>query len=547
MIFFLSTLAIFQCYILPGLLITNKLNGDLLFKIISTVIISLLFNFFLVTFLLALKLYSKEVLYIIFLFQILILFFLYKSENFKINFNLNLFFLIKVFVFSLIIFAFYKNTGNVFYSWDAVVSYNEWAIKFSTGEYPGGMVRPYLIPKIWSMIYLFSDNSNITLFTKFTTILFPSLILLMSLDEILFYKKIRDLIKLFLFCTFFFLKKNFILTGYVDIPLVALIYCFFYFYRRQAINLSAFTLFISFTIKMSAIFLLIYFLIYKNKYLIIKLLISLAFILFFIFLYYSKLNNFFTADIFNEMGQNNNFNLFSQLQHSTNLLFNSNLIFFLIFSIFGFFINNFTRSILIIYIIPGWLYWSLLLSYDDRNFLFLIPGLIIINSIVVEKLILKFFPMTEDYFCNFEKKIFISKIFKINSKTIFLILSLIACSTLAVNDRYIIKYDEVKKNSMIGNNLMNLKLIELVENNRLNRDNFITDFQLIFYVPALKKYINWGNFLHKDLKNLYGFDYYLVYGHSPKIREVVKEKINNKKTEIILDINGFILAGPNYL
>ena len=73
MIFFLSTLAIFQCYILPGLLITNKLNGDLLFKIISTVIISLLFNFFLVTFLLALKLYSKEVLYIIFLFQILIL------------------------------------------------------------------------------------------------------------------------------------------------------------------------------------------------------------------------------------------------------------------------------------------------------------------------------------------------------------------------------------------------------------------------------------------------------------------------------------------
>ena len=198
MIFFLSTLAIFQCYILPGLLITNKLNGDLLFKIISTVIISLLFNFFLVTFLLALKLYSKEVLYIIFLFQILILFFLYKSENFKINFNLNLFFLIKVFVFSLIIFVFYKNTGNVFYSWDAVVSYNEWAIKFSTGEYPGGMVRPYLIPKIWSMIYLFSDNSNITLFTKFTTILFPSLILLMSLDEILFYKKIRDLIKLLL-------------------------------------------------------------------------------------------------------------------------------------------------------------------------------------------------------------------------------------------------------------------------------------------------------------------------------------------------------------
>ena len=547
MIFFLSTLAIFQCYILPGLLIANKLNGGLLFKTTSTVLISLIFNFFLVTFLIAINFYTKEALYILFSFQILLLYFLNKSKNFKINFDINLFFLIKVFVFSLIIFAFYKNSGNVFYSWDAVVSYNEWAIKFSTGEYPEGMVRPYLIPKIWSMIYLFSDNNNITLFTKFTTVLFPSLILLMSLDEILFYKKIRDIVKLFLFCTFFFLKKNFILTGYVDIPLVALIYCFFYFYRRQAINLSAFTLFISFTIKMSAIFLFVYFLVYKNKYLITKLLISLAFILYFIFLYYSKLNNFFTADIFNEMGQNNDFNLFSQLQYSTKLLFNSNLIFFLIFSIFGFFINNFTRSILIIYIIPGWLYWALLLSYDDRNFLFLIPGLIIINSIVIEKIILKFFPMAHNYFYNFEKKIFITKIFKINSKLIFLMFLLITCSTLIVNDRSIIKYDEEKKNSMIGNNLMNFKLIELIENNRLNRNNFITDFQLIFYVPALKKYINWDNFLLKDLKNLHNFDYYLIYGHSPKVRNIIQDKINNKKTKIILDINGFILAGPNYL
>ena len=259
---------------ITGLLIANKLNGGLLFKTTSTVLISLIFNFFLVTFLIAINFYTKEALYILFSFQILLLYFLYKSENFKINFDINLFFIIKVFVFSLIIFAFYKNSGNVFYSWDAVVSYNEWAIKFSTGEYPEGMVRPYLIPKIWSMIYLFSDNNNITLFTKFTTVLFPSLILLMSLDEILFYKKIRDIVKLFLFCTFFFLKKNFILTGYVDIPLVALIYCFFYFYRRQAINLSAFTLFISFTIKMSAIFLFVYFLVYKNKYLITKLLIS---------------------------------------------------------------------------------------------------------------------------------------------------------------------------------------------------------------------------------------------------------------------------------
>ena len=547
MIFFLSTISIFQCFVFPGLIISKKVNGSFIFKITSIVLFSLLFNFLLVTFLLAINFYFKEVLYFIVIFELLLIYFLYKSNSFQIILNLNLFFLIKLFVLSLIILALYKNTGNVFYSWDAVVSYNQWAIKFSQGEYPGGMIRPYLIPKIWSLIYLFSNNSELTLFTKFTTILFPSLILLMSLDEIIVYKKIRDFVKLFLFCTFFYLKKHFILTGYVDIPLVALIYCFFYFHRREKINLSIIAIFISFTVKLSAFFIFLYFLIFKKKYFIKKILFSLIVIFYFVFLYYSKLNDFFSSSIFNEMGQNDNFDLFVQLINSYKLLANSNLIFFLILSLFGFFISNFTRLILIIYIIPGWIYWSLLLSYDDRNFLFLIPGLIIINSIIIEKFLIRIFPSLENYFYNFNKNLFLPYNFKIKSKTIFLIFLLLVSSSLAINNESIIKYDEIKKNNLIGNSLMNKKLIELINNNELKRDNFITDFQLIFFVPSLKKYINWSNFYHQDSKNLYSFDYYLIYGHSPKIREVIKEKINTKKTEIILDINGFILAGPNYL
>ena len=92
---------------------------------------------------------------------------------------------------------------------------------------------------------------------------------------------------------------------------------------------------------------------------------------------------------------------------------------------------------------------------------------------------------------------------------------------------------------------MNTKLIELTKDDKLNRNNFITDFQLIFYVPALKKYINWDNFLHKDIKNLYNFDYYLIYGNPPKIRKIIQEKVSNKEAKIILNINDFILVGPN--
>ena len=124
-------------------------------------------------------------------------------------------------------------------------------------------------------------------------------------------------------------------------------------------------------------------------------------------------------------------------------------------------------------------------------------------------------------------------------------IAILISTTLIVNDKSVIKYNEMKKNNLIGNKLINNKLIELINNNQLTNKNFITDFQLIFFVPALKDYVNWNNFLHQNTKNLYKFDYYLIYGHSPKIRKIIDVKINNKKTIIIMNLNNFILAGPN--
>ena len=76
---FLSTLAIFQSYILPGLIVSNKLNGSLIFKVVSIILISLLFNFF-NSLLIYLNLYLKIILYIIFLTQIFLIYNLYKDK-----------------------------------------------------------------------------------------------------------------------------------------------------------------------------------------------------------------------------------------------------------------------------------------------------------------------------------------------------------------------------------------------------------------------------------------------------------------------------------
>jgi len=544
MIFFLSSLAILQCYILPGLIMVKKYNESFIYKLISIILVSILFNFFLVSILIALNLYIKEVFYIFFIIQLVIIYRLYIFKDIDIEVKLNFNFLIIIFVFLLILLGLYKNTGNVFYAWDAVISYNEWAINFSEGEYPNGMVRPYLIPKLWSLIYVFANNNTISIFTKFTTFIFPSLILLMCLDEIIIYKKLRDFIKLFLFCIFLYLKKNFILTGYVDIPLVAIIYCFFYYFRRQNINLSLVSIIIGFGIKISSIFVLFFFLLSQNKNFLKKISISIYVLIYFIFLYSSKLENLFTSNIFNEMGQNDNFNVFINLKYSLKMLSNNGLIYFLIGSIFGIFINNFTRKIFFLYIVPGWLYWSLMLSYDDRNFLFLMPGLIIINSILLEKFILKFAPYISKYInININHSLMT---FKIMIKSyVYIFLGIIFfCSTIFINDKSIIEFNKKKQIDLIGNKKMNIELVELIKDNKLNSNNFITDFQLVFFTPFLKDHFNWNdNFLSINTKNLHDYDYYLIYGHSHLARKIINERIRNNELRLILNINGFILAG----
>ncbi len=543
MIFFSSVLGILQCFILPGMIISKRIDGSPIFKLISIILISILFNFFFISTLISLNIYNKEIFYFLIIVEFLWIYFLYQYEKRNIKIKINIYFFISFIVFLLIIFSLYKNTGNVFYAWDAVVSYNEWAIKFSNGDYPQGMVRPYLIPKLWSLVYLISDNSFITLFSKFTTFIFPSLILLMCLDEILTYKEIKDFFKLILFCIFFYLKKNFILTGYVDIPLLSIIYSFFYFIRRNNINLSIFSIFVGCTIKLSSIFIFLYFCIQSNKNSFKKIILGMSIILYFVFLYYSKFNGFFSGEIFNEMGQNDNYDLINKLTYSVNLLVNKKLIYFFIFSFFGLFVNNYCRLILLFYVIPGFLYWSLLLSYDDRNFLFLIPGIIIINSIILEKIIIKLLPKSLNYKFLFDKKIFEEFKFKLNFKKVYIGVLILIFGTIFISNKSIIEFDKLKKNEMIGNKLINNKLIELINQNKINSENLITDFQLLFYIPAFKKYFTWNNYVNKNLE-IDKFDYYLIYGHSHKEREIINKKIKTFKSKIILDINGFILVGP---
>jgi len=551
MTFILGCLSILQIFCLPGIILKNifKLNSTLIFNLIKIIILSLIINYFLITFLIYFKIYTKEVLlFIIFLELIFILINLdYGKKKINIDFSINS--VITTFIFILIIFALFKNTGNVFYSWDAVVSYNEWAINFSNSIYPGGMVRPELIPKLWSMTYLIT-SSEIEFFAKFTTVIYPILILLVCLDEILVNKKPSNYIKLFLFCLYFYHQRNFILTGYVDTALVAIVTIFFYLlnkktnYKTQ--SLQATTILVSLGIKLSGLFTLFYFLSLKKNSLIFKGIVLVITLLYFIALYFNSFHNFFGQTIFNEMGQLDDFNLKNKIRYSIFLLKDNNLFYFLLISFFGLLLNE-TRRILFLFIFPGIIYWMLFLSYDIRNMLFTIPAIIIVNSILIERVLFKIKLLSNFYvkILNFKKQNIIS--LKFNFKIIYsLIFTLLLFSSI-IFDNEKLKYNDLKiKNEMRGNKILNYEILKLLNENKINKDNFVTDFQLIFYTPMFKEFFNWNdNYLDNNKKNFEKYDYFLIYGHQDNVRDFINNKIINNELKIIQEINNFILAGKN--
>lgn len=551
MTFILGCLSILQIFCLPGIILKNilKLNNTLIFNLIKIIILSLIINYFLITFLIYFKIYTKEVLlFIIFLELIFILINLdYGKKKINIDFSINS--AITIFTFLLIVFALLKNTGNVFYSWDAVISYNEWAINFSNSIYPGGMVRPELIPKLWSMTYLIT-SSEIEFFAKFTTVIYPILILLVCLDEILVNKKPSNYLKLFLFCLFFYYQRNFILTGYVDTALVAIVTIFFYLlnqktnYKTQ--SLQATTILVSLGIKLSGLFALFYFLSLKKSSLIIKVIVLVITLLYFIVLYFNSFHNFFGQTIFNEMGQLDDFNLKNKIWYSLSLLKDNNLFYLLLISFFGLLLNE-TRRILFLFIFPGIIYWILFLSYDIRNMLFTIPAIIIVNSILIEKVLMKIKLLNNFYvrILNFKKKNIISLSF--NFKIIYsLIFSLLLFFSIIFNNEKL-KFNDLRtKNEMRGNKILNYEILKLLNEDKIDKDNFITDFQLLFYIPMFKNVFNWqDNYLDNNKKNFEKYDYFLIYGHQNKIRDFINYKVNTKELKIIKEINNFILAGKN--
>ena len=258
--FFLGILSLLQIIFLPGSLLYKKIDyrGSFIQNLTFIFASSLIINYCGVFFLTALKLYTQSMVLFLFFVEIVLFFWLYrkmlntpfesgvkwfldwiesiikageeflkiKNKEERITMILSSVFFIGASVFALngiwwaVKLVFY-NTGTVFNVWDAIVSWNPWAIEWAQNSFPVHTVRyPQLIPTNWSLTYVFVDNLDVQFFAKTIVPLFTLFILLLLVDLGISTKKGGYLLGVFF--TYLMIKKflgGWVMAGYSDLPM----------------------------------------------------------------------------------------------------------------------------------------------------------------------------------------------------------------------------------------------------------------------------------------------------------------------------------------
>lgn len=276
--FIFGILSLLQILFIPGLLIHKKitLKGSFIQNLSVVIALSMLSNYLGVLLLTLLHLYLRVVVLGIFLIEIALLLYLYRDtlrrplgesitqaidlltqqgnalvqylgeprdEKEKLyRFFYSLFFLASAFLAFVGLWwalkLFFYNIGTVFSQWDAVVSWNKWAVIWSQQETLYGVsAYPQMMPTNWSLTYIFMGNTEVQFFAKSITPLFTLLIFLMLLDLSLDKKEAGYLLGVLL--TYLLFKKligMWMTAGYSDIPLAYFTFLSIYWLHKHAEN-----------------------------------------------------------------------------------------------------------------------------------------------------------------------------------------------------------------------------------------------------------------------------------------------------------------------
>ncbi|MFA5025306.1 MAG: hypothetical protein WC503_02275 [Candidatus Shapirobacteria bacterium] len=415
--FFLGFISFLQIIFLPGWLVLSifKLKcSNLLEKFIFSFALSWWLNYLLVTFLTSFGLYTKPVVIIVVIFELILFFIIHKKSNFKkisLNFLTNCFknrtntiILIPVLTVLVIYFILLVNNFlelSIFSAWDAVVSWNRWATDWSQNIFPR-LTREYpqLIPSNWSLGYVIMGTSIIQFWNRLSILLFP--INIASIFVLIALKKKKYLyllgVPIFHLSLIYFYDFSFATDGYVDVALAFYSFLSFYVFfinHQQKYLLSL--LFASAAAMSKQFGVLFYGLIsiinvkriFKNShsffYWILLSLITMGWYFYkqFQFASGADASNLDTllseTAIVQSLGTNTNIfpKFFFGLKRLFGIYIEQQILFvFLVFLAIYACRQKEARAILGFFVLPFFLIWSIWFSYNKMNFFIAIPFLI---------------------------------------------------------------------------------------------------------------------------------------------------------------------------
>lgn len=114
-----------------------------------------------------------------------------------------------------------KFYNPVFTFWDAVVSYNRWAIELEQGKYTvGGAAYPILYPGLWSLIYRLQDDSTFWIVSKASLIAAPLALFIYTVSLSLERRSLFPMLFVLSCMGLVIFRTPYFLSGMMDIAIV---------------------------------------------------------------------------------------------------------------------------------------------------------------------------------------------------------------------------------------------------------------------------------------------------------------------------------------
>lgn len=625
MIIVFGILSLFQLTFIPGLIVTRLCKIQGFFQnILLTLGISPIVNYLFVFIMTSLGIYTRLTLIIFIGIEFLILFivlipvfknytFINKLKFFLKNFIRDYFnsekiekgkgyrvIQLLVFLFALGILLFYlvyyaSQYSSVFTTWDAVVSWNKWAVEWFTNHIPlGTSLYPQLIPANFSMTYQLINDERVQFFAKY----FMGLIEIFVIFTIFVIGVLKRKMVFFI-AVIITGWLQFVLgsqgSGYVDTPvsywallsITCLILARNNKDQMKYILLGALFAAGSAVTKQVGLWIAIIYpillvLLNREK----KLAVNKSSYFYILLIYFGILVPWYGFSLFQIISGSTSsnisylINLASQGKSIIDMIFSGfmllcehlsknysagivELIILLVLIISSLW-HKWCRKIVTLIILPMFLAWLFFFSYDIRNINIIVPFVGISASVGMGKIIswiyekvsiisnkhktqnkisLFFRAISSKYNINerFKKVSFLFPLFVI---FILIPLSLILVLPGKYSDSYLIS-KSINAQRQMGDRLFVQKLYEFFSNSKIE-GQILTDYQYIGFLPELKEYYEYGYpnsevFIQQlgDPKNAYAV--VSLSNMSQEVRKYIDQLVNKNKISVLLQYGDYML------